>query len=73
MCTVQQKPESALILGDYKLLYHWESQSAQLFDLRKDLLESTDLSKELPEGTAKLASANPDYDPNATPPRRQRQ
>lgn len=82
-----QKPQSALILGDYKLLYDWESQSAQLFDLSKDLLETTDLSQELPEGAAKLTSQlfdrlnavnaglpseNPDYDASAKAPSGQR-
>jgi arylsulfatase A-like enzyme len=79
----RQKPQSALILGDYKILYDWESQTAQLFNLSNDLGEQTDLSEREPEKAkamlallnqrlkeidASLPQPNPSYDPNATVP-----
>ena len=52
----RQKPQSALILGDYKILYDWESQIVQLFNLGNDL---SDLSKREPEkAEAMLALLN---------------
>ncbi|CAA6690291.1 MULTISPECIES: sulfatase [unclassified Lentimonas] len=79
----KQKPQSALILGDYKVLYDWESQSIQLFNLKDDLGETKDLSKSMPDKTqeminllhdrlkaidASLPTPNPDYDPSAKAP-----
>lgn len=79
----RQKPQSALILGDYKILYDWESQKAQLFDLSNDLAEKDDLATQMPEKTtellnllyqhlkkidASLPTPNPNYDPTAEVP-----
>ena len=79
----RQKPQSALILGDYKVLYDWESQKTQLFDLSKDLGEKNDLTAKMPEKAtemlnllykrleeteASLPRPNPDYDPAAEVP-----
>jgi arylsulfatase A-like enzyme len=81
----RQKPQSALILAEYKILYDWESQTAQLFNLNKDLGEQTDLYAHQPEKSAamlavlsqrlnnidaQLPQPNPNYDPNATSPTR---
>lgn len=78
-----QKPQSALILGDYKVLYDWESQKTQLFDLSKDPGEKNDLAqkmqekatelltllhKRLDEVDASLPRPNPDYDSTAEVP-----
>jgi len=49
-----QSPGGAIRLGDYKLLEYFENGTVQLFNLRKDLGEQDDLSKEDPERTKKL-------------------
>ena len=41
-------PQSALRRGDFKLLYFWDTCEALLFDLKKDLRETQDLSKQNP-------------------------
>ena len=79
----RQKPQSALIVGDYKILYGWESQSIQVFNLKDDLGEKKDLSKTMPDKTqelidllharlkaidASLPTQNPNYDPDAQAP-----
>jgi len=79
----RQKPQSALILGDYKVLYDWESQSSQLFNLQDDLGETNDLSKTMPDQVqalihllharlkaidASLPTPNLNYDPSAKAP-----
>lgn len=81
----RQKPQSALIHGDYKILYNWESQSAELFNLSNDPGEQNDLSgseskraaellaqlhQRLNEIEASLPRPNPNYDPNAEVPSR---
>jgi arylsulfatase A-like enzyme len=83
----RQTPQSALIVGHFKLVKNWEDGSVQLFDLETDLSEAHDLSRKLPEKTseleaqlnarlqqlnAQLPSGNPNYDPSAKPTRRQR-
>lgn len=73
-------PQSALIIGQYKIIRHDETGSVQLFNLAKDLSESNDLAGTLPEkaqaleklldqrlkqANAQMTSVNPDYDPDA--------
>jgi arylsulfatase A len=80
----KQVPQSAIRAGDDKLIYDYESGTAQLFDLSKDLSETNDLSGSLPEKTAKmkrelvaylkkinaqLPEKNLSYDPAAQPTR----
>lgn len=75
-----QKPQSALILENYKIVKDLETGAVQLFDLEKDLSEKTDLSKKLPEKAheleallekrlkqvnAQMPTVNSDYDPSA--------
>jgi arylsulfatase A-like enzyme len=75
-------PHSAILLGDLKLLKFYETGRLALFDLSKDISEKNDLSKTLPEETAKLdkllikyladvgaalPEENPKYDPNNPP------
>lgn len=82
---VRQKPQSALIRGDYKILYDWESASAALFNLSKDHREQNDLSGSEPQRAAallaelrqrlndvqaSLPTPNPNYDPKAEVPSR---
>ena len=47
-------PDSTIITGDYKLHYWWETGDIQLFDLSKDLAETTDLAKSQSEKAASL-------------------
>ena len=75
-------PQTALILGDYKLLRCYEDDSRQLYDLSHDISESRDLAGAMPEKVremnalldlyltgihAQFPTPNPDYDP-ANPP-----
>ena len=38
------KPGSAIRSGDWKLVFHYESNNAELFNLKEDPKESNDLS-----------------------------
>jgi len=71
-------PVSAVRSGDWKLLEYYEDNRAELFDLKNDLGETTDLAKQQPDRTAQLRrqlhrwrdavdaqepGPNPDYKP----------
>ncbi|MFN0077953.1 MAG: sulfatase-like hydrolase/transferase [Prosthecobacter sp.] len=47
-------PQSAIRMGDYKLLYFWDTKEGLLFDLNNDLGETRDLAKQRPEIATKL-------------------
>jgi len=47
-------PQSAIRRGDYKLLYFWDTKEGLLFDLKNDLGETCDASKQKPEVAAQL-------------------
>ncbi|MDA1275602.1 MAG: sulfatase [Verrucomicrobia bacterium] len=49
-----QSPGGAVRLGDYKLLEYFENDTLQLFDLRKDPGEATDLAPGEPEKALEL-------------------
>lgn len=49
-----QSPGGAVRFGDYKLLEYFENNTIQLFNLRDDIGERNDLSREEPERAAKL-------------------
>ena len=49
-----QSPGGAVRSGDYKLLEYFENGTVQLFNLRNDLEEQNDLSREEAERTAEL-------------------
>ncbi|VGO15682.1 Choline-sulfatase [Pontiella desulfatans] len=74
-----QKPQTAIIEGDFKLLKHWEDERYELFNLSRDIGEQDDLStsnpeklkelvakmeRRLKETDAQLPTPNPDYDPS---------
>ncbi|WPJ96438.1 sulfatase [Coraliomargarita algicola] len=76
----RQKPQTAIIIDQFKLLKDLESDSYQLFDLSNDISESKDLLLQMPEKTASMkrlmqqrllevdaqqASINPNYNPKA--------
>lgn len=78
------KPQTAILLGDYKLMKFWETGETQLFNLTKDIGETTDLSAKMPEKAkelearmakylkdikAQMATPNPDFDPATDPAR----
>ena len=73
-------PQSAIYLGDFKLMKFYEDGALKLFNLKKDIAEQNDLSEEMPEKAksmharletylkdvgAGLPEPNPDYDPEA--------
>lgn len=77
-----QSPGGAVRAGDYKLIEYFENGTVQLFNLKDDLGELHDLSKEEPERanelremlhrwrkdvSAQMMPPNPDYDPAAMP------
>jgi arylsulfatase A-like enzyme len=45
---------SAIREGDYKLLHFYDNDSIELYNLRKDISETNDLSRELPQLALKL-------------------
>ncbi len=47
-------PHSAIRLGNFKLIYFFETKTAKLFDLAKDIGEQNDLSKRYPEKRRQL-------------------
>ena len=49
-----QSPGGAVRAGDYKLLEYFENNTVQLFNLKHDLGEQTDLSHTEPEKVAQL-------------------
>ena len=51
---VIRKAQSAILMGDYKLVKTWKDNKLELFDLSKDLGETQDLSNKLPEKTEEL-------------------
>ena len=51
---ITSKPDSAIISGDLKLHYWWETGDVQLYNLVDDLAETTDLAKSYPEKAAEL-------------------
>ena len=82
-----QKPQSAIIVGNYKLLKDFETNAVQLFDLENDLSEKNNLAlampvkadelekllkKRLQEVNAQMPTSNRDYDPDANPSTKRR-
>ncbi|MFH1741962.1 MAG: sulfatase/phosphatase domain-containing protein [bacterium] len=72
------KPYGAIRMGDYRLVEFYEDNNVELYNLKEDIGETKDLSKEMPEKTAALQkqlamwrkevnaqmpTPNPDYDP----------
>jgi len=51
---VARAPETALLLGDYKLVKTWSKDQLELFDLSTDVGEADDLSASLPDKTKEL-------------------
>ncbi len=50
------KPCSAIRDGNYKLIYFYEDEHVELYDLENDLGEKTDLTSQMPELAGKLKS-----------------
>ncbi|HJN13052.1 MAG TPA: sulfatase [Pirellulaceae bacterium] len=77
-----QSPGGAVRAGDYKLLEYYENNTVQLFNLREDIGEQTDLSRAEPakvtqlrtmlhawrnDVSAQMMVPNPEYDPGEKP------
>ncbi|PHS11200.1 MAG: hypothetical protein COA78_10200 [Blastopirellula sp.] len=77
-----QPPSGAVRAGDYKLIEYFENNTVQLFNLKNDIGEQTDLAATEPakadelrtllhqwrtEVGAKMNVSNPDYDPTKYP------
>ncbi len=73
-------PYSAVREGDWRLVEFFEDNHVELYNLKNDIGEATDLASKMPEKTAalrqklhdwrahvgaQLPTPNPDYDPNA--------
>lgn len=54
-------PASAILLGDYKVIRHYEDGSLHLFNLGADLGEEDDLAAQMPDKTAELDQRMTDY------------
>ena len=46
---------SAILKGDYHLIYHWETQQKRLYDVRNDIGEQNDIAREFPEIVKQLS------------------
>ena len=51
----QTRPQSAIRLGDYKIIFFEEDQRIELYDLEKDVSEQHDLSQRLPGKVQELS------------------
>ncbi len=58
---VDRDPQSAIRLGDYKLVKTWSKNRLELFDLSRDLSESDDLSTVMPDKTSELHNLLTNY------------
>ena len=58
------RPNGAVRLGDFKLIEWYEDMSTELYDLKNDLGEKTDLSAKMPEKTAELRQLLHDWREN---------
>ncbi|MFM8584041.1 MAG: sulfatase [Planctomycetaceae bacterium] len=80
-------PQTAIRVGDWKLMHFYEDGHDELYHLGKDLAERRDLSKEQPAETQRLRrqlddylalveaqkpTRNPDFDPSTPAPARRR-
>lgn len=52
---------SAILKGDYHLIYNWETGRIRLYNIKDDISEQKDLSKDMPEVVARLSSELSDY------------
>lgn len=50
------RPSGAIRAGDYKLIEWFEDGAVELYDLRRDIGETTDLSQQMPQLSQKLAT-----------------
>lgn len=52
---------SAILKGEYHLIYHWENGKIELYNITDDISEQTDLSQEKPEVVKRLSAELSDY------------
>ncbi len=54
-------PQAAIMAGSYKLLYRWAEKQASLYDVNKDVRETSDLAAQHPELAAELQTELMDH------------
>lgn len=52
---------SAILKGDYHLIYTWETRQLRLYDVKKDIGEQNDLSQTMPDKVKELTVELSDY------------
>lgn len=52
---------SAILKGDYHLIYTWETRQIRLYNVKKDISEQNDLSQTMPDKVKELAAELSDY------------
>ena len=52
---------SAILKGDYHLIYTWETGVLRLYNIKEDIGEQNDLAKSMPEKVKELAVQLSDY------------
>lgn len=52
---------SAILKGDYHLIYHWENQKRELYNIKNDIGERTDLASSEPEILEELSQDLTDF------------
>lgn len=62
------RPGSAIRLGDWKLQHYFEDDALELYNLRDDLSETTDLAKENPEKAKELLTLLKEWRQNTDAP-----
>ena len=55
------RPGTAMRLGDWKLIYYYEDEKAELFNLKDDLSETTNLVNQYPEKYKELKAMMDDW------------
>ncbi|MHC4753923.1 MAG: sulfatase [Planctomycetota bacterium] len=55
------QPQSSIRFGDYKLIYFYENQKCELYNLAHDISEQNDLSSKMPDKTKNLKQNLFDY------------
>ncbi|EDV00709.1 arylsulfatase [Phocaeicola coprocola DSM 17136] len=52
---------SAILKGDYHLIYTWETRQIRLYNVKKDISEQNDLSQTMPDKVKELTAELSDY------------
>ncbi|GAF03696.1 sulfatase [Saccharicrinis fermentans] len=55
------RPGTAMIRGDWKMIYYYEDEQVELFNLREDISESNNLAQQLPEIVREMKKSMDDW------------